>query len=348
MRSAARAIWGLRAIYFASIVGFSLLLRPFGSTLLCSLIGALLATGCVLIEQRLHRVRLATLVSAVAGFGACLCLGVLLARVFTSAFPPGPGPFLRLFLPLSTGFVGLAMAIGKSESLDLLLHRLLGNYSQTTGTPIRYLDTSALIDGRIADIADAGCAEGFFVIPQFVLNELQAIADSADAAKRNRGRRGLEVVARLQRTSGVRLEISPTDYADVREVDLKLVEAARSRNGQIVTTDFNLSKLAQAQGLRVFNLNQLATALRPLVLQGETMRVFIAKEGKEATQGVAYLEDGTMVVVENARRQIGKTIDIIVTGVVQNTTGKMIFGKCDDGKGSANPRGVASGFSRPL
>jgi uncharacterized protein YacL len=190
-------------------------------------------------------------------------------------------------------------------------------------------------------LAEAGFLEGAFVVPQFVLNELQTVADTADPLRRNRGRRGLESVARLQKVSGIGIEISPADYLDVRAVDLKLVEAARARRGQIVTTDFNLGKLAQAQGIRVLNVNELATALRPVVLQGETLRVSITKEGKEPAQGLAYLEDGTMVVVENAGRQIGKTIDVLVTGFVQSVTGKMIFGRYEDGRTAMRSRNAS-------
>jgi uncharacterized protein YacL len=204
----------------------------------------------------------------------------------------------------------------------------------------KILDTSVLIDGRISDIAESGFIEGKLIVPRFVLHELQLVADSADSARRNRGRRGLDVVQLLQKMSRLNVEVSSQDFPAVREVDLKLIELARLTGAKIVTNDFNLNKLAQVQGLEVLNINELANSLKPVVLPGETMRVFILKEGKEHNQGVAYLDDGTMVVVDNARRLISKTIDITVTSVLQTTAGKMIFGRFDD-----RPHGAATAAS---
>jgi uncharacterized protein YacL len=169
--------------------------------------------------------------------------------------------------------------------------------------------------------------DGTLVIPQFVLKELQLVADSSDSMKRNRGRRGLDILQKIQKMSGVDVVISDLDFPDVREVDLKLIEMAKSLSGKIVTNDFNLNKVAQLRGVEVLNINELANALKPVVLPGELMKVFILKEGKEYNQGVAYLDDGTMVVVDNARKMISKTIDVVVTSVLQTTAGKMIFGR---------------------
>jgi uncharacterized protein YacL len=169
--------------------------------------------------------------------------------------------------------------------------------------------------------------DGTLVIPQFVLKELQLVADSSDSMKRNRGRRGLDILQKIQKMSGVAVVISDVDFPEVREVDLKLIELARTLSGKIVTNDFNLNKVAQLRGVSVLNINELANALKPVVLPGEIMKVFILKEGKEYNQGVAYLDDGTMVVVDNARKMISKTIDIVVTSVLQTTAGKMIFGR---------------------
>ena len=168
------------------------------------------------------------------------------------------------------------------------------------------------------------------MIPQFVLKELQLVADSADSLKRNRGRRGLDILQKIQKMSGLDTMISDLDFPEVREVDLKLIELARSLQGKIVTNDFNLNKVAQLRGVDVLNINELANSLKPVVLPGEIMKVFILKEGKEYNQGVAYLDDGTMVVVDNARKMISKTIDIVVTSVLQTTAGKMIFGRFID------------------
>jgi len=198
---------------------------------------------------------------------------------------------------------------------------------QLKGTKPLVLDTSVIIDGRIADVCETGFIDGTLVIPQFVLKELQLVADSADSLKRNRGRRGLDILQRIQKMAGVEVMISDMDFPDIREVDLKLIELGRALQGKIVTNDFNLNKVAQLRGVEVLNVNELANSLKPVVLPGETMKVFILKEGKEYNQGVAYLDDGTMVVVDNARRMISKTIDIVVTSVLQTTAGKMIFGR---------------------
>jgi uncharacterized protein YacL len=337
-------VWILRAGFVGLSVGLSLLLRPFGQNLLYTVLApALLASTCLLLDWKLRGVRGTTLLAGSVGLLLGLCLGALIAGLFLSTIPSRPRPFFQLFLPLAMGFLGLSAGLARTCSIHLPFDRNSASPPHSEASTIRYLDASALIDGRIAHLVEAGFIDGLLVIPQFVLNELQTVADADNSARRNRGRRGLDLVARLQEMEGIRVEISPVDYGDVREVDWKLIEAARIRDAQIVTTDFNLDKLAQVQGIRVLNLNELATALRPIVLQGETMRVSIAKEGKESTQGLAYLEDGTMVVVDNARRQIGKTVEVIVTGVVQSAAGKMIFARFE---GARSPsRGVAGGTS---
>ncbi len=203
---------------------------------------------------------------------------------------------------------------------------------RAAGPQRRYkiLDTSVIIDGRIADICETGFIDGTLLIPQFVLKELQLVADSADSLKRNRGRRGLDILQKIEKMSGIEVMISDLDYPEVREVDLKLIELARTLQGKIVTNDFNLNKVAQLRGVDVLNINELANSLKPVVLPGEIMKVFILKEGKEYNQGVAYLDDGTMVVVDNARKMISKTIDVVVTSVLQTTAGKMILGRFID------------------
>jgi len=176
-------------------------------------------------------------------------------------------------------------------------------------------------------VCETGFLDGTLVIPQFVLKELQLVADSPDSMKRNRGRRGLDILQKIQKMSGLDVMISDIDFPEVREVDLKLIELARTLQGKIVTNDFNLNKVAQLRGVQVLNINELANSLKPVVLPGEFMKVFILKEGKEYNQGVAYLDDGTMVVVDNARRMISRNIDVVVTSVLQTTAGKMIFGR---------------------
>lgn len=196
----------------------------------------------------------------------------------------------------------------------------------------KILDTSVIIDGRVADIVETGFLGGVLVVPQFILKELQQIADSSQAQKRNRGRRGLDILQKIKKVANVQVIFPDQDFPDVPEVDLKLIELGRRIGGKIVTNDFNLNKVAQLRGVEVLNINELANALKPVVLPGELMRVFLLKEGKEHGQGIGYLDDGTMVVVDNSRHLIGTTIELVVTSVLQTTAGKMIFGKTDEGK----------------
>lgn len=189
----------------------------------------------------------------------------------------------------------------------------------------KVLDTSVIIDGRVADLCETGFLEGTFLVPHFILNELQHIADSSDSLKRARGRRGLDILNKIQKMADVDVRIIDEDFPHVKEVDAKLVVLAKKVGAKIITNDLNLNKVAELQGVRVLNINELCNALRPVVLPGETIRVFVLKEGKEAGQGVAYLDDGTMIVVDNARRCIGRNVDVVVTSVLQTTAGRMIF-----------------------
>jgi len=238
--------------------------------------------------------------------------------------------FLQILVMLLMAYVGLVVGANKGDLLNLsALGGVFGGEKESKRS-YKILDTSVIIDGRITDIAETGFLDGIVVAPQFVLRELQLVADSADSLKRNRGRRGLDVLQRLQKVASVQVQIVEDDFPAIREVDLKLIELAKLYEGKIITNDFNLNKVAQLQGVEVLNINELANALKPIVLPGETMKVFILKEGKEYNQGVAYLDDGTMVVVDNARKMIGKTIDVSVTSVLQTTAGKMIFGRWDE------------------
>ncbi|HAX41567.1 MAG TPA: PIN domain nuclease, partial [Solibacterales bacterium] len=238
--------------------------------------------------------------------------------------------FIQLFILMLMGYVGLVVGATKGDMLNLAALGGLFGGEKGGKQSFKILDTSVIIDGRIADIAETGFLDGVLVVPQFVLRELQLVADSADSMKRNRGRRGLDVLQRIQKMVALNVQILEDDFPNVREVDLKLIELAKVYDCKIVTNDFNLNKVAQLHGVHVLNINELANALKPIVLPGELMRVFILKEGKEYNQGVAYLDDGTMVVVDNAKRLISKTIDIAVTSVLQTTAGKMIFGRFDD------------------
>jgi len=189
----------------------------------------------------------------------------------------------------------------------------------------KILDTSVIIDGRVADLCETGFLEGTFLVPQFILHELQHIADSSDALKRARGRRGLDILNKIQKMVDVDVRIVDDDFLQIKDVDSKIVMLAKNSGAKVITNDLNLNKVAELQGVRVLNINELCNALRPIVLPGESIRVFVLKEGKEAGQGVAYLDDGTMIVVDNAKRQIGRNVDVIVTSVLQTTAGRMIF-----------------------
>jgi uncharacterized protein YacL len=297
---------------------------------IAALVGAIAGLLAVLLAARLRSSPSQALVIGFAGTVAGLCLGLLLVYVCVQAgiAEGSPGQFMRLAWPILGGYVGLVVALAHQDAVPFGLQGSTKLAESSTTTKI--LDTSVLIDGRIVDIAESGFLEGRLIVPRFVLHELQLVADSSDSAKRNRGRRGLDVVQLLQKQPRIRLEVTSEDFPETREVDLKLIELAKLLRAKIVTNDFNLNKLAQVQGLTVMNINELANSLKPVVLPGEVMRVFILKEGKEHNQGVAYLDDGTMVVVDNARRMISKTIDVIVTSVLQTTAGKMIFGRFDE------------------
>jgi uncharacterized protein YacL len=244
--------------------------------------------------------------------------------------PESTRSFFSLAAFLVMAYIGLILGANKGDMLNLQALGGLFGSERSLKHSFKVLDTSVIIDGRVADIADAQFLDGTVIIPQFVLHELQLVADSADPLKRQRGRRGLEVLQRIQKMAHLEVQIADDDFLQIPEVDLKLIELAKRYDAKIVTNDFNLNKVAALQGIEILNVNQLANALKPVVLPGETMRVFILREGKEYNQGVAYLDDGTMVVVDGARKMINKTIDITVTSVHQTTAGKMIFGRYDE------------------
>ena len=249
---------------------------------------------------------------------------------------------LPVLLSILLGYLGFQVGFKKREEFSQAVFAARNNnpkkkdggeaVSQSNAKHHKILDTSVIIDGRIADIAATGFVEGLLVVPQFVLTELQHIADSSDSLKRTKGRRGLDVLKRLQTDDGPSIFITDEDFADVAEVDLKLVRLAKSMNGQVVTNDFNLNKVADLHGVAVLNINDLANAVKPVVIPGEEMHVVVIKDGKEHNQGVAYLDDGTMIVIEDGRNHIGNEIDVIVTSVLQTSAGRMIFAKLKNGK----------------
>jgi len=311
-------------------------------------LGAGLGVTIVLFEWLLRQVSLKRLIGAAIGSVLGIIGAFLFAQVVRSSVPAGPTQsFLQILVMLVMGYVGLALGAYKGDLLNL---SALGGFfggEQPGRKSCKILDTSVIIDGRIADIGETGFLDGAVVIPQFVLRELQLVADSSDSLKRNRGRRGLDILQRLQKDRHLQVQIVEDDFPAIKEVDLKLIELAKLTGGKIITNDFNLNKVAQVRGVQVLNINELANTLKPIVLPGETMRVFILKEGKEYNQGVAYLDDGTMVVVDNARKMIGKTIDVSVTSVLQTTAGKMIFGKWDERGWTGGRVTTQSGFVTP-
>ncbi|NLJ33976.1 MAG: PIN/TRAM domain-containing protein [Firmicutes bacterium] len=263
-----------------------------------------------------------------------LIVGLIIANLL--GFPLSRVPFIGFVLPLianlGLGYLGMVLAVKRKEEI----HQLIGSLrpgakekaaSVAVKSEPKILDTSVIIDGRIADICRSGFIEGDLIIAGFVLEELRHIADSSDLLKRNRGRRGLDILNKIQKELEFQVKINETDYDDIAEVDSKLVRLAQEMKGKILTNDFNLNKVAELQGVPVLNINELANAVKPVVLPGEEMLVHLIKNGKEAGQGVAYLDDGTMIVVDGGKRHIGKSIDVLVTSVLQTAAGRMIFAK---------------------
>jgi len=245
---------------------------------------------------------------------------------------------LSIIIYIFMGYIGIKITLKSRE--DLFNISKLSRLSSSLGKdksgkkdntiksiPPKVLDTSVIIDGRIADICRTGFVEGKLIIPKFVLNELQHIADSSDDLKRVRGRRGLDILNIIQKELDIEVEITEKDFDDIPEVDSKLLKLAQVINGKVVTNDYNLNKVAQFQGVEVLNINELANAVKPVAIPGEEMVAQVVKEGKESNQGVAYLDDGTMIVVEGGRKHIGETINVLVTSVLQTSAGRMIFGK---------------------
>jgi uncharacterized protein YacL len=334
----------IRGLFVITVACAAFALRPFQlDARLAALMGVLIGLSVVLFEMRLRQVSLKRLIGGAAGSVLGIAGAFMMSMVIGRAFPDtnsSTGPFLQLILLLLMTYVGLVLGANKGELLNLsAMGGLFGGNESGTGRQqsFKVLDTSVIIDGRLADIAETGFLDGIIVIPQFVMRELQMVADSPDSLRRNRGRRGLDVLQRIQKMPSLEVKILEDDFPQVREVDLKLIEFAKLYSCKIVTNDFNLNKVAQLHGVQVLNINELANAMKAVVLPGESMRVFVLKEGKEYNQGVAYLDDGTMVVVDNARRMISKTIDITVTSMLQTTAGKMIFGRFDEKQHAVHP-----------
>jgi uncharacterized protein YacL len=343
--------FGLARALFVAAVGYSAYqLHPLVGDPLPNLAFGLAMGGLfVALEIGLREIPVTHLLGALLGGAVGLVAAKMVGdALYWANLSDNRVVFLHSVILLGLPYLGLVMGARKGEWLEPA--NIIGLF-RSAGPRRRYkvLDTSVIIDGRIADICETGFMDGTLVIPQFVLKELQLVADSSDSMKRNRGRRGLDILQKIQKMAGVDVTVSDVDFPEIREVDLKLIELARTLQGKIVTNDFNLNKVAQLRGVEVLNINELANSLKPVVLPGEVMKVFILKEGKEYNQGVAYLDDGTMVVVDNARKSIGKTIDVVVTSVLQTTAGKMIFGRFIDPAAAAQavPAPVATTEGRP-
>jgi len=322
----------VRILFVALLSGVCFFLRPFGLTGPMGAIAGAGAAGVVIVfELRVRALSLKRLLGAVCGsilgiFGAALfCLVLRSAPIGSST-----SAVLQIFVLLLMTYIGLLVGASKGDLLNAAALGTVFSGERPTKRTAKVLDTSVIIDGRIADIAEAGFMEGLMVVPEFVLRELQTVADSTDGSKRQRGRRGLDMLQRMQSNAAIQVHIVPDDFPAIREVDLKLIELAKKWEAKVVTNDFNLNKVAHLHHVEVLNINDLANALKPVVLPGERMSVLILKEGKEYNQGVGYLDDGTMVVVDHARKMVGKPVEISVTSVLQTASGKMIFGKMDE------------------
>jgi uncharacterized protein YacL len=287
-------------------------------------LGFMIALFVINIEEAIRKVSLRIIFGGVVGMIIGLLIAFLLAYglnfVSNIMEKQQVVPWIYTLLTGIMAYLGLLIGSKKIEEFSFF-----GLGQPKDSGDYRILDTSVIIDGRIADISDTGFLQGNLIVPRFVLDELQYIADSSDSMKRSRGRRGLDILNRMQRSVGVNIEISDQDFPKLKGVDAKLVALAKKINAKIVTNDFNLNKVAELQGIRILNVNELANALKPVVLPGETMTVKIIKEGKETGQGVAYLDDGTMIVVDNAQKHQGSNVEVLVTSVLQTTAGRMIF-----------------------
>ena len=319
----------VRVLVLAVAVGAGLALGPVLAVPTPSpwLAGAGLLVGilALLLEWRARRVPVERLFWGATGAAIGVVLGLGLGSA-VGAVVPGAATLGRGLFGLLVGYLGWSVALAKGDELAGLSTKLFPKAASQT-RPYKILDTSVIIDGRVADVCESGFLEGTLVVPQFVLRELQQIADSPDGLKRNRGKRGFGVIQRLQRIPKVTVLIHDGDFPQVREVDRKLIELAKAMDAKVVTNDYNLNKVAEVSGVAVLNVNELANAVKPAVLPGEMMHLYVLKEGKEAGQGVAYLDDGTMVVVDHGRKLIGQSVDVTVTSVLQTTAGRMIFAR---------------------
>ncbi len=310
------------------IIGYSV-----GKTADAALVGLGVSAFVVAIELVIERIPLDVLIfGAIGAFG-----GVIIAKGIDWLVFRLDNPAIYQFISnksllvnLVFAYLGCMIAVRKKGELDLLDKNLV--VKSTKSKEVKIIDTSVLIDGRLADVVETGFLSGNLIVPRFVLHELQVVADSSDGTKRQRGRRGLDILKRLQDSQEVTVKIYDKDYPNIKEVDSKLVELAKEMDGKVATTDFNLSKVAALQGVPVLNVNDLAGALKSVVLPGDTLILYLAKEGKEKQQAVGYLDDGTMVVVDDGRRYLGKRVSAYVNSILQTPAGRMIFARAQEVK----------------
>jgi len=289
-------------------------------------VGSGVAIMIILTEYLFRRVALKVIIGGILGFIIGLTSATIIAAPLK--YVPLDRSIVQFILLLMNGFFGyIGIVIGIREGEKFNPANLKKLFKSNVEENTKIMDTSVIIDGRIADVCETEFLDGTILIPQFILHELQHIADSSDSLKRARGRRGLDILHRIQKMSHMEVRITEEDFPKIREVDSKLIALAKSLGAKVITNDFNLNKVAELQGVKVLNINDLSNAVKPVALPGESMRVFVLKEGKEMGQGVAYLDDGTMIVVENGRKHINKNVDVAVTSVLQTAAGRMIFTK---------------------
>lgn len=332
-------------IIFAAASGYFIVLPITGAHLsyIGLISGVLIAIAALIFEKRIKKAPLRIVAGGAAGLITGLVAGNLIAYPITHLLAQDSYLELAVYLLANSviGYLGLTIGMKKGEEFDA--SRLFAGLSRASDAssgaagrepsaimPAIVIDTSVIIDGRIADISETGFIDGVITVPQFVLQELQYIADSPDSLKRSRGKRGLDILAQLQKNPNVKVAITNMDFPDIKEVDAKLVALGKALGAKVLTNDSNLVKIAELQGVAVLSINRLATALRPAAMPGEIMNILVLKEGKEQGQGVGYLDDGTMVVIDNAREFLGKAVAVSITSVLQTAGGRMIFSKLKD------------------
>lgn len=324
-----RVFFILLSVFVGSELGITAMVGRPQAQLVGGIIGGILGVICIGLEFLFRRVALRGLSAVVFG----LLFGLVMARLVQGVFVVFPlnevsQTIINVILPMLFCYFGMTVALRGRDEFQLIVP-YVRFARQDVREELIILDTSVVIDGRVADICQTKFLEGQLVVPRFMLRELQQIADSSDSLKRNRGKRGFDILHRMQKSNEVNIKIHEDDFPDLKEVDAKLIKLARLLNAKILTNDYNLNRLATLEGIRVLNINDLANALRPVVLPGETLEVKLVKEGKEYHQGVGYLDDGTMVVLENAKHLLGQTVKATVTSILQTSAGRMIFAKHD-------------------